>query len=73
LKPKEKTTNTTNVRPQECVGKEEIPAESFTGHARIAGRRVRKEIEGRLAAPAPTAKRKVMSVSYADAVRARRE
>jgi hypothetical protein len=56
-----------------AVGKEEIPAEPFTGYARIDGRRVRKEIEGRLASPAPTATRKVMGVSYADAVRARRE
>jgi hypothetical protein len=73
LAPKEKTTNPTNISPQECVGKEEIPAEPFTGYVRIDGRRARKEIEGGLAVSAPTATRKVTSVSYADAVKARRE
>jgi hypothetical protein len=73
LGPKEKTINPTNISPHECVDKEEIPAEPFTGYVRIDGRRARKEIEGGLAAPAPTDTRKVTSVSYADAAKARRD
>jgi hypothetical protein len=49
LATKGKTTSSTNISPKECVGKEGIPAEPFTGYVRIEGQRARKEREGGLA------------------------
>jgi hypothetical protein len=69
---KEKSTSSTNVSPQECVGKEGIPSEPFTGYVRIDGWRARKEREGGLATSLLIAPCKVADVSYADAVKGRR-